>query len=104
MISNKYPLPLIPQMINQLRGCSLYTKFNIRWGYNNVQIRQGNKWKVAFLTNEGLFKPMVMFFGLTNSPVTFQTMMNLIFAPEITEAWLTIYMDNMAIHTYRCPE
>jgi hypothetical protein len=45
-----------------------------------------------------------MFFGLTNLPATFQTMMNLIFAPEIAEAWLTIYMDDMAIHTCRWPE
>jgi len=42
---------------------------------------------------------MVMFFSLTNSPATFQTMMNIIFAPEIAEQWLTVYMDNMAIHT-----
>jgi hypothetical protein len=99
-IRNKYPLPLIPQMIDRLRGCSMYTKFNIRWWYNNIWIRQGDKWKAAFLTNEGLFKPTVMFFGLTNSLVTFQTMMNSIFAPEVTEAWLTIYTDDMAIHTY----
>jgi Reverse transcriptase (RNA-dependent DNA polymerase) len=56
----------------------------------------------VFLTNEGLLEPMVMFFGLTNSPATFQTMMNSIFAPEIAEAWLTIYMDDIAIHTYKC--
>ena len=53
--------------------------------------------------NEGLFEPTVMFFGLTNSPATFQAMMNLIFAPEIAEQWLTIYMDNMAIHTAKLP-
>jgi hypothetical protein len=53
----------------------------------------------VFITNEGLFKPTVKFFGLTNSPATFQTMMNLIFANEIAKKWLTVYMDNMAIHT-----
>ena len=98
MIKNKYPLPLIPQLVDRLRGCSLYTKFDICWGYNNVRIK-GDKWKAAFMTNEGLFEPMVMFFGLTNSPATFQAMMNSIFAPEIAEQWLTIYMDDMAIHT-----
>jgi len=55
------------------------------------------------MTNEGLFEPTVMFFGLTNSPATFQTMMNSIFAPEIMEQWLTIYMDNMVIHTAKLP-
>jgi hypothetical protein len=49
--------------------------------------------------NEGLFEPTVMFFGLTNSPATFQTMMNSIFANKIAEKWLTVYMDDMAIHT-----
>ena len=52
-----------------------------------------------FITNEGLFEPTVMFFGLTNSPATFQMTMNSIFANEITEKWLTVYMDYMAIYT-----
>jgi Reverse transcriptase (RNA-dependent DNA polymerase) len=98
-ICNAYPLPLIPELINQLSGCSLYTKFNICWGYNNVQIRKGDKWKATFITNKGLFEPTVMFFGLTNSPATFQMMMNSIFANDIVEKWLTVYINDMAIHT-----
>lgn len=96
-IWNRYPLPLIPQLINRVWQAQLFTKFNIRWGYNNVRIKSGDKWKVAFLTNEGLFEPTVMFFGLTNSPATFQMMMNTIFEQEICEGWLTIYMDDMLI-------
>jgi hypothetical protein len=84
-----------------MRGCTLFTKFNIRWGYNNVRIKDGDQWKAAFLTHEGLFEPMVMYFGLTNSPATFQTMMDTIFASEVAQKWLTIYMDNMGIHTKR---
>jgi hypothetical protein len=102
-IRNAYPLPLIPELIDRLSGCSLYTKFDICWGYNNVQIREGDKWKAAFIINKGLFEPTVMFFGLTNSLATFQTMMNSIFADNIAEKWLTVYMDDMAIHTKRCP-
>jgi RNase H-like domain found in reverse transcriptase/Reverse transcriptase (RNA-dependent DNA polymerase) len=100
-IRNTYPVPLIPELIDRLNGCSLYTKFDIRWGYNNVRIKEGDEWKAAFITNEGLFEPTVMFFGLTNSPTTFQTMMNSIFSEEIAEQWLTVYMDDMAIHTKR---
>jgi Reverse transcriptase (RNA-dependent DNA polymerase) len=100
-IRNAYPLPLIPELIDRLNGCSLYTKFDIRWGYNNVRIKEGDEWKATFITNEGLFEPTVMFFGLTNSPATFQTMMNSIFSEEVAEQWMTIYMDNMAIHTKR---
>jgi RNase H-like domain found in reverse transcriptase/Reverse transcriptase (RNA-dependent DNA polymerase) len=102
-IHNAYPLPLIPELIDQLSGCSLYTKFDICWGYNNIRIREGDKWKAAFITNEGLFEPTIMFFGLTNSLATFQTMMNSIFANDIAEKWLTVYMDDMAIHTKRQP-
>jgi hypothetical protein len=103
-IQNCYPLPLIPQLIDRLGNCTLFTKFDIRWGYNNIHIKDGDQWKAAFITNEGLFKPMVMFFGLTNSPATFQTMMNTIFREEMAQKWLTIYMDDMAIHTSKQEE
>src|SRR5712671_1024537 len=98
-IRNRYPLPLIPQLINRVRGKALFTKFDIRWGYNNVRIKEGDEWKAAFITNEGLYEPTVMFFGLTNSPATFQAMMNAIFEDEIREGWLTVYMDDMLIAT-----
>jgi len=71
----------------------------VQWGYNNVQIKEGDEWKAAFTTNQGLFEPKVMFFGLTNSPATFQAMMNDIFKEEIREGWVSIYMDNILIHT-----
>jgi hypothetical protein len=56
-----------------------FTKLDVQWGYNNVHIREGDEWKAAFRTNQGLFEPLVMYFGLTNSPATFQTIMNGIF-------------------------
>jgi hypothetical protein len=59
---NQNVSPLIPQTINRLTGCTLFTKFDIRWGYNNIQIKEGDEWKVAFLTPKGLFKPLVIFF------------------------------------------
>jgi hypothetical protein len=102
-ICNAYPLPLIPKLIDWLDECSLYTKFNIHWGYNNVRIKKEDEWKAAFITNKGLFESAVMFFGLMNSPATFQTMMNSIFANDIAKKWLMVYMDNMAIHTKRQP-
>jgi hypothetical protein len=86
-------------VIDQLSGCTLFTKFDIRWGYNNIRIREGDEWKAAFLTPEGLFELTVMFFGLTNSPATFQMMMNTIFRREVALGWLSVYMDDIAIHT-----
>ena len=98
-IKNRYPLPLIPELINRVKGASLFSKFDVRWGYNNVRIKEGDEWKAAFITNQGLFEPRVMFFGLTNSPATFQAMMNEIFIEELREGWLSIYMDDILIHT-----
>ncbi len=98
-IKNRYLLPLILQLIDWLHKCTLFTGFDIKWGYNKVCIKDSNQWKAAFITNEGLYELMVMFFGLTNSPATFQTIMNTIFCDLIDEGNVTIYMDNIAIYT-----
>src|SRR5712664_4789312 len=78
-ICNRYPLPFIPDLISQVQDAHIFTKFDIRWGYNNIRIKAGDEEKGAFKTKYGLFEPLVMFFGLTNSPSMFQTMMNHIF-------------------------
>jgi hypothetical protein len=86
-------------LIHDLAGKKLFTKFNIQWEYNNICIKEGDEWKGAFKTSEGLFEPTVMFFSLTNSPATFQTMMDDIFQEEVAQGWLKIYMDDMIITT-----
>jgi hypothetical protein len=68
---NQYPLPLIDDLIHRLKDTRYFTKLDVHWGYNNVHIREGDKWKAAFCTNRGLFEPLVMYFSLTNSPATF---------------------------------
>jgi len=88
-------------VIDCLAGCTLFTKVDIRWGYNNIRIKPGDEWKVAFLTSEGLFEPTVMFFGLTNSPTTFQMMINTIFQPGVAAGHTSVYMDDIVIHTKR---
>jgi hypothetical protein len=98
-VKNRYPLPLISELISRVQGAKLFSKFDVRWGYNNVRIKEGDEWKATFVTNEGLFEPRVMFFGLTNSLATFQTIMNSIFVQELREGWLTIYMDDILVHT-----
>jgi hypothetical protein len=69
-----------------------FTKLNIRWGYNNIRIKEGDEWKAAFITNKGLFEPTVMFFGLRNSPATFQAMMDDYFRDMIDEGWIAIHI------------
>ena len=99
MIKNRYPLPLIGELIDKLKGAKYFTKMDVRWGYNNVHIKEGDKWKAAFRTNQGLFEPTVMFFGLTNSPATFQAMMNNLFKDLIHEGSVIIYLDDIMIFT-----
>ena len=70
-VKNNYPLPLISDMLENIGIKKVFTKMDLRWGYNNVRIKEGDEWKVAFMMPEGYFEPMVMFFGLTNSPAIF---------------------------------
>ena len=98
-IRNTYPLPLIPELINDMKDSTLFTKFDICWGYNNICLREEDQWKATFITPLGLFKPTVMFFGFCNAPPTFQAFMNHICSDMITEKWLKVYMDDMGIHT-----
>ena len=85
--------------MNKLKGAKYFTKLDVRWGYNNVQIREGDEWKAAFLTNHGLFEPTVMFFGLTNSPATFQNLMNDILHDLVMAGKVLVYLDDILIFT-----
>ncbi len=77
MVKNNYPLPLISDVLENIGMKRLFTKMNLRWGYNNIRIKEGDEWKAAFMTPEGLFEPTVMFFGLTKFPSKlFKAMMN----------------------------
>jgi len=77
----------------------VFTKMDVRWGYNNVRIKEGDEWKAAFTTPEGSFKPMVMFFELKNSPVTFQAMMNKLLRDLINTGKVVAFIDNVIVGT-----
>ena len=82
-IPSNYSLPLISQLMDQLQGSDMFSKMNIRWGYHNVHIHKGNEWKATFMTYKEAYEPLVMLFGMCNSPPTFQYMMNDIFVRVI---------------------
>ena len=100
-VRDTYPLPLINTILDQLQGKSLFTKFDIRWGYNNIRIKEEVQWKAAFKTPFGLYQPQVIFFGLTNSPTTFCPAMARMFRDlvNIYPTELFVYMDNILIAT-----
>ncbi|KAI5115426.1 hypothetical protein M0805_007516 [Coniferiporia weirii] len=96
-IKNAYPLPLISELMDKLKGAKYFTKLDLRSGYNNIRIKDGDQWKAAFKTPRGLFEPTVMFFGLCNSPTTFQAFMDDTFHIVILKDKVLIYMDDIFI-------
>ncbi|KAF8752208.1 hypothetical protein RHS01_07841 [Rhizoctonia solani] len=93
---NVYPLPRQDNLMAKLRHAKIFTKLDLRWGYNNVQIRKGDEWKTAFRTKYGLFEYLVMPFGLTNAPAAFQHFMNNLFR-NLIDVTVVIYLDNILI-------
>ena len=65
MVKNNYPLPLISDVIKNISTKRMFTKMDLRWGYNNIRIKEGDKWKVVFMTLEGLFEPTVIVMDLS---------------------------------------
>jgi len=98
-IKNNYPLPLISDVLENIGMKKLFTKMDLRWGYNNVRIKEGDKWKAVFTTPEGSFEPTVMFFGLTNSPATFQAMMNELLKDLINMGKVAVFIDDVMVGT-----
>ena len=90
-------MPLIRQLVDKLQGAKLFMKMDLRWGYNNVRIKEGNEWKAAFVCFRGAFEPLVMYFRLCISPATFQVMMNEIFADM--DDVVVVYIDDLMIFT-----
>ena len=91
------PLLLIGEVIDKLKEAKYFNKLDLIWEYNNIQIKEEDEWKVAFLTNKRLFEPQVIHFGLYNSPETFQQMMNSIFRELLHKDVLANYMDDFVI-------
>jgi len=96
MIKNNYLLPLITELINNMK---VFTKMDLRWGFNNVRIKEGNEWKGAFTMHIGSFELTVMFFGMTNLPATFQAMMNEILRDLINKGKVVAFVDNVLVGT-----
>ena len=98
-VKNNYLLPLITELIDNMGSKKVFTKMDLRWGFNIIRIKEGDEWKEAFTTHIGSFEPTVMFFGMTNSPVTFQVMMNKISRDLINEGKVAVFVDNVLMET-----
>src|SRR5881394_38933 len=96
-------MPIQADLIEKLKEAKIFTKMDIRWGYNNVRIKEGDEWKTAFRTKYGLFEYLVMPFGLTNAPAVFQRFMNELFK-DLLDTTVIVYLDDILIYSEKPEE
>ena len=97
-VKNRYPLPLITEILDRLVGAKFYTKLDLRDAYHRIRIRVGDEWKTAFRTRYGHFEYRVMPFGLTNAPATFQAYINTAMHGLLDE-FCIVYLDDILIYS-----
>jgi hypothetical protein len=97
-IKNRYPLPLIKEILNLLGKARIYTKLDVRGAYNLIRVKEGDEHKLAFRTRYGLFEPTVMQFGTTNAPADFQEYINNAIR-EALDDFASAYLDDVLIYS-----
>jgi hypothetical protein len=97
-IKNKYPLPRIDIMFDQLAGAQVFSKIDLRSGYHQIKIHAENIPKTTFTTRYSLYEYLVMSFGLTNAPAHFMYLMNLVFMPELDQ-FVVVFIDDILVYS-----
>jgi hypothetical protein len=97
-IKNKYPLPRIVVLFDQLVRAKVFSKIDLRSGYHQIKIRASDIPKTAFSTRYGLYEYLVMSFGLTNAPAYFMYLMNSVFMPEL-DKFMVVFIDDILVYS-----
>ena len=95
-IKNRYPLPLISEILDRVQGASIFTKIDLKNAYHLIRIKEGDEWKTAFRTRFGLFEYQVMPFGLTNAPASFQDFIQFVLR-DYLDIFVIVYIDDILI-------
>jgi hypothetical protein len=97
-IKNKYPLPCIDILFDQLSKAKVFSKIDLRYGYHQIKISPEDIPKMAFSTRCGLFEYLVMSFGLTNAPAHFMYLMKSVFIPEL-DKFMVVFIDDILVYS-----